>query len=358
MIGELIAGLRDLVQHHWFKFVPPLSVLAITLAAGLAIKSLAFRALHRWAGRVPTRARDILVETFRGVSTLWILILGLHLGLESSELPLRVTHYGARVLLILWVLSLTVVAARLAGNLVRYYGQQAGGGGLPVTTLTETLARLSVAVVGALILLNLLGVSITPLLTALGVGGLAVALALQDTLANLFAGFYMSLAGQVRPGDYIRLDGGQEGYVADVTWRSTTIRALNNNLIIIPNAKLAQSIVTNFHLPEKRMAISVAVSVGYGSDPDQVERVLLEEVRGAAGAVPGLRDDPAPSVRFTGFGESALNFSVNCHINEFVDQYLVQHELRKRFLLRLRKEGIDIPFPARDVYLRRPPEQD
>ncbi len=100
-----------------------------------------------------------------------------------------------------------------------------------------------------MILLNLLGVSITPILTALGVGGIAVALALQDTLANLFAGFYVSLAGQLRVGDYIKLDSGGEGYITDITWRSTTIRALQNNLIIVPNAKLAQAIVANYHLP-------------------------------------------------------------------------------------------------------------
>jgi len=130
-----------------------------------------------------------------------------------------------------------------------------------VTSLTQNVAQLAVIIVGFLIFLNSLGISITPLLTALGVGGLAVALGLQDTLANFFAGIYVSLAGYVRLGDYVKLNSGEEGYVSDISWRSTTLKALSNNLIIIPNSKLAQAIVTNYHLPEKRFSLSIPVSV-------------------------------------------------------------------------------------------------
>src|SRR5262249_16602668 len=150
-----------------------------------------------------------------------------------------------------------------------------------------------------------------PILTALGVGGLAVALALQDTLSNLFAGFYVAIARQVRLHDYIKLNTGEEGYVTDITWRSTTVRTLGNNMIIIPNAKLAQAVVTNYYLPEKRLWVPVVVSVSYSSDIEKVERVLLEEATHAAGQIPGLLADPAPSVRFEpGFGDSALGFTV------------------------------------------------
>jgi small-conductance mechanosensitive channel len=211
-----------------------------------------------------------------------------------------------------------------------------------------------VITVGVLILLNLLGVAITPILTALGIGGLAVALALQDTLANFFAGFYISLAGQIRVGDYIRMEAGGEGYVADITWRSTTIRTLSNNLIIVPNSKLGQAIVTNFNFPEKRMALSIQVPASFHADPDLVERVLLEEASRAAAEVPGLLAAPEPSVRLIpGFGDSSLQYSLNFHVAEFVDQYLAQHELRKRVLKRFQAEKIEIPFPIRTVRLER-----
>jgi small-conductance mechanosensitive channel len=101
------------------------------------------------------------------------------------------------------------------------------------------------------------------------------------------------------------------------------------------------------------MALGIPVGVSYASDPDQVERVLLEEAQNAMGTVPGLLAEPAPSVRFIpGFGDSTLNFTLNCQVAEFVDQYLVQHELRKRILKRFQSEGIEMPYPTRTVYMR------
>jgi small-conductance mechanosensitive channel len=224
---------------------------------------------------------------------------------------------------------------------------------LPVTTITQSISSLVVVTVGLLILLNTLGISITPILTALGVGGLAVALALQDTLSNLFAGFYVSLAGQVRAGDYVKLDSGDEGYVTDITWRSTTLRALPNNLIVVPNAKLAGAILTNYSLPEKRMSVLIPIGVSYESDPDEVERILIEEALAGAEDIPGLLSEPAPFVRFIpGFGDSSLDFTLICQVKEFVDQYLVQHELRRRILKRFRREGVEIPFPIRTLHIR------
>jgi len=226
-------------------------------------------------------------------------------------------------------------------------------GALPVTTLSQTLAQLAVIIFGLLLLLDLLHISITPILTALGVGGLAVALALQDTLSNLFAGFYVAVARQVRPGDYIRLNTGEEGYISDIGWRNTTVRTLSNNLVIIPNSKLGQANVTNFHLPDKRMGASIQIAVSYASDPDHVERVLLEEAQAAAREIPGLLADPAPGVTFDpGFGDWALAFTVGYSVREFGDQVNVRAELRKRILRRLRQEHIEMPFPTRTVYMQ------
>jgi small-conductance mechanosensitive channel len=141
--------------------------------------------------------------------------------------------------------------------------------------------------------------------------------------------------------------------VTDITWRSTAVRALANNLIVVPNAKLAQAIVTNYHLPEKRMSLLVPIGVSYDSDPDEVERILVEEAISGAKEIPGLLAEPAPFVRFIpGFGNSSLDFTLICQVAEFVDQYLAQHELRKRIFRRFRAEGIEIPFPIQTLYLK------
>ena len=165
----------------------------------------------------------------------------------------------------LWGLSFTIAISHFAGNMVRFYGS-AVKGVKAVTSLSQKLVQLSILLVGAMWLLKVVfDISLTPLLTTLGVGGLAVALALQDTLSNLFAGFYVSVSGLVRIGDYIKLNTGEEGYVADINWRCTTMRTRFNNLVVIPNNKLGQAIYTNYFLPDGRMVASILCGVGADS---------------------------------------------------------------------------------------------
>jgi small-conductance mechanosensitive channel len=346
------AEFRQLIVKDPMEVILPLGIFAATFLVCWVARRLVLRALKARTARTGSRAGSVLYEALRGPTLIWALILAVHLAFQGSDLPVKFTHPVSNALLALWIVSLTLMSMRVVGNLVRYYGTQIPGA-LPVTTLTQNLAQISVVILGGLILLNHFSVSITPILTALGVGGLAVALALQDTLSNLFGGFYVAVAGQVRLGDYIKLNTGEEGYVTDIGWRCTTFRALAHNLIIVPNAKLAQAMVTNYCLPEKRMSASFAVTVGYECDPDAVEQVLAEVLTQAAGKVPGMLEEPAPAVAFDpGFGDVGMGFTATFHVTEFADQFPVRNELRKRVLRRFRAEGIGIPYPSRTVYLR------
>ena len=181
-----------------------------------------------------------------------------------------------------------------------------------------------------------------------------MALAFKDTLTNFFAGLYILADVPIQVGDYIKLEGGPEGYVAEIGWRSTRIRTLPNNIVIIPNAKVSESMITNYFLPERRMSLLLNIGVSYGSNSRRVEQILVDEAKRAAGEIEGLLAEPAPSVRFIpGFGDSSLNFTLICQVREFVDQFYVQHELRHRILERLGREDIKIPFPQRTVHLRK-----
>ena len=245
------------------------------------------------------------------------------------------------------MISLTYVLVKLAGNLVRHYGEQIPGA-LPVTTLSQSLAQIGIFILLVVVAMDHYNYSIKAILTALGIGGLAVALALQDTLSNLFAGFYIAVARQIRLGDYVKLNSGEEGYVTDIGWRSTLIRALANNLVIVPNVKLSQAIVTNYYLPEKRMSASLQVGASYQADPDLVEKILLEIAQQGPRDIPGMLADPAPTVTFDpGFGEFGMAFTVSFHVPEFTNQYGVRNELKRRILRRFRKAGIEIPISPR-----------
>src|SRR6059036_2912562 len=333
-----------------WRLVWPAVAFVVTVVAALALRALLARALRR-----RTRAQDGLAAFLRAVrlpSFLWTAVLALYVAIEASELPPRLTAGLETVFQAALILSVTFTAASLVATLVGHASERRALG-LQVTGLAQTVARVTIYIVGALVLLSVLGIHVTPILTALGVGGLAVALALQDSLSNLFAGLHLLADKPIRVGDYVKLGDGVEGFVVDVGWRSTRVRMLQNTVVVVPNKKVAESIITNYDLPEPRLSLAIRVSVGYKSDPDHVERALVDEASKGAGLIPGLLAHPAPFVRLIpGFGESSLDFTLNVEVASFVDQYVVQHELRKRILRRLRAEGIEIPYPVRTVELR------
>ncbi len=330
----------------------PLGVALVSTLVLLLIRGISLRFLRERAARTASRIDGIVIQLFSVPSIYWCIAIGLYVGAEVSDLPRRYVSYFSNAINVLVILSVTLVVANVAGNLFKDYVQKSdlavSGTGLAHGTITG-----AILVIGFLIILSALGISITPLITALGVGGLAVALALQDTLTNFFSGMHILVEKSIRVGDLIKLETGQEGYVEDITWRTTRVRMLANNMVVIPNSKLAQSVVTNYYLPERPMSLSLPVSVSYSSDPDKVEEVLVDVAKKAVGEIPGLLGVPEPSVMLIpGFGQSSLDFTLSCQVQQFTDQYRVQHELRKRILKRFAAEGIQIPFPHRTIYLR------
>lgn len=342
----------DTLPQGLISFIKVGGVFAGVTGLALGLRHVAFRALHRWAAGTATQLDDILLQSVRVPSIVWCILIGLYIAADTMHLPPRPSALALNVVFGLLVVSVTAAFATLTGSILSYVLKE-NNLALPATGLTLTIIKIVIWLTGGLVLLSGLGVSIAPILTALGVGGLAVALALQDTLSNFFAGIHLLIEKPVRVGDFVKLETGQEGYVADIGWRTTRIRMLPNNLVIIPNNKLTQSILTNYSLPEPRMAVSIPIGVSYDANPELVERVVLEEVKKAVGQVPGLLADPAPAIRLIpGFGESSLNFTLGVHVREYEDQFLVQDELRKRIFKRFQEEKIQIPFPQRVVQLK------
>lgn len=334
------------------RLLIPAGVAFASAAALIFVRSVAFRVLHGWADKTETDIDDLIIQSLKTPSFYWCIAIGIYIGVSVSELPDKYVDYLRKAIRVLLLLSVTFVAANLSCRIFRSYVAKTSLP-IPATGLAYGILKGTILALGFLITLSAMGISITPLITALGVGGLAVALALQDTLSNLFAGIHILMEKSVRVGDFIRLESGQEGYVEDITWRTTRIKMLPNNMVIIPNSKLSQSTVTNYNLPEKRMSLLIPIGVSYSSDPERVEKILVEEAKKAVGEIPGLLGDPEPFVRFIpGFGESSLDFTLICQVGEFVDQYLAQHELRKRIFKRFKDEAIEIPFPHRTVFLK------
>ncbi|WP_330329191.1 mechanosensitive ion channel family protein [Streptomyces sp. NBC_00536] len=338
---------RDLVVHDWL-------IAGIALAAG-ALGGLLVRALLRWLGKHAERTRwsgdDLIVDALRTLAPGAALIAGAAVATAALPLTARTAGFVNHSLTALLILLATLGAARVVAGLVQSLANSRTGVAGSATIFVN-ITRIVVLAMGALVALETMGVSIAPLLTALGVGGLAVALALQDTLANLFAGVHILASKTVQPGDYIRLSGGEEGYVVDINWRNTVVRNLSNNLVIIPNARLARTNMTNYTQPEQKLSLLVQVGVGYESDLEHVERVTLEVVDSVMADINGAVLDHEGAVRFHTFADSRINFTVILGVGEFSDQYRIKHEFIKRLHHRFRTEGISIPAPTRTVSLQ------
>ena len=327
-----------------------LLILILVPSLGLFVERFVFYRLRKRSEKSPWGWDKVLIDSLRYIPTLWSFLVALYLVSEELKLPKSIVLVKDKALWVLFIISLALFVSRLVGGFLRLYINRYRED-LPATSLVVQTSRVVVLVVGVLIALDKIGIAITPILTALGVGGLAVALALRDTLENLFAGFHVLATKQIKVGDYIKLQSGEEGFVEDITWRNTILRQPTNNLIIVPNSKLSTSIITNFHMPQPELNVIVPVGVSYDSDLEKVERVTLEVAREVQKEVEGGVPDFEPMIRLTAFGDFSINFNVILRAKDFGSQYLLRHEFIKRLKKRYEQEGIKIPFPVREVYL-------
>ena len=255
-----------------------------------------------------------------------------------------------KVALMIGITIATIIGMQMIGRVLRRSMSMAGSV-VPATSMLVNIARGVVLMIGALAILSVFGISVTPVLTALGVGGLAVSLALQDTLGNIFTGLQIIATKQIRPGDYIVLESGHEGTVVDIAWRTTTLRTVLDNLVIVPNAVLGQAIVTNYKLPAQAVTVVIDFGIPYSADLDLVERVTLEVAERVARETG--KDSPAhpPLFRFSAFAESHITCLAIMYVQSYGDQYVLKSAFIKALHERLSAEGVAFPFPARTVYM-------
>lgn len=329
-------------------YIVPVATLAGSFIIGLVLQYLVNHKLLKVAQKTKWRGDEIILNGLRGKIVLWMIIIGLYSVLPMLNLLPHYNELTRKILLVLVIFSITMVASTVLAGFIRLYSGD-GKSGVLSTSIFSIITKIVVIVIGVMIILQTLDISITPMLTALGVGGLAVALALQDTLTNLFSGFHLLLTRKVRIGDWIELESGEAGNVIDITWRNTTLKQRRNNIIIIPNSTVASSITTNYNLPQSELAIRVDCGVAYDSDLEFVEKVTVEVAREVMKNVKGAVTTHKPFVRFSGFGDSSIDFYVNLRVEDYGKQFRVRHEFIKKLHKRFNEEGIVIPFPIRTL---------
>ena len=330
-------------------------VLFATIALAYLVSTIILSVLKRIIQR---RSKEVDNRVYRSLERYLFPLLivgGLLLIVDEVPLPSKVLRLADRLLaisaLLLAIFLLAKAVLLMLRNLeIRYdaIGNIKG----PI----EILTKIIFAAIGGMIVLDTLGLSLTPLLTTLGIGSLAVAIGLQDTLGNLFAGLYIKADRPIEVGHYVRLESGEEGYVERIGWRSTRIRMLPNNMVIVPNSKLVNSVIINYDLPDKELEVVVPVRVAYDSDLEKVEKITREVAKEVLQTVPGGVPGFEPFIRYRTFNQSGIDFTVILRAREFVGTPLIKHGFIKRLHDRYRKEGIAVPLLIHAVYVG--PETD
>jgi small-conductance mechanosensitive channel len=313
---------------------PPVVVAPIFLLALLVVSFIAARVVRgltrRW---LKDEAPAIGIPV--GVA---VLVGGLQMIVPEIPLPGRTGRWVGDALDIALVLACALGVSRIAVAALTAYAAR-NPSVSPALGVTRGIVRIAVTVLAAIMALETLGVPVAPLLTTLGIGSLAVALALQDTLANFFAGVHLLADRPVRPGDYIKLHDGEEGFVETIGWRSSRLRTTRNNIVVVPNQKLSQAILTNFHLPIANVTMTVALTVAGDADPEAVEKAFVDELGRAVIEVDEIRD-AKPVVRLSDVTDVGQVWQCTVDAKDVEAQGLAGHEIRKRLLARLRREKI------------------
>ncbi|NQV90600.1 mechanosensitive ion channel family protein [Candidatus Uhrbacteria bacterium] len=308
--------------------------------------------------KTKTTIDDEVLRLMRRPLHLGFQLIGIFISAQYLFPDLSYKEYGYSdlmpVLLIIWIAYLANRLIRGLMNWKEDETQKEQGGGIRRGTFgfLNTIISLLVWGVAFTFMLNQLGVDVTALIAGLGIAGIAVALALQNTLSGLFSAIGLALDRPIRQGDYIRLEDGIEGFVEDISMRSTRIRTFENTLVIVPNGKLTEMILTNMFLPGQETILKIPLGVSYSADLELVETVIIEvakEILANHDSI-GSKD---PFVRFQAFGDSAIELKVFLTIKQFLDQYMIKHDFIKALHIRFNEEGIEIPFPQMRVHLKK-----
>ena len=331
-------------------------IIVVSFIAARIVAALTRRIVHHYTKMTETDLDDYLVQAVRTPLTFLVFLHGTLFALRRLDyldgLRSEIDRTGTALTFLLAMIALQ----RVVGGVLEWYAAHAAKTTAPgldprSVPMVRRVANVVIVLVGVLLILDSLGLRVSPLLAGLGIGGIAVALALQPMLANVFASSYMLSDASIRVGDFIEVEGGPTGWVEDIGWRATRIRTFSNNIVMIPNSSLADSTVTNFDSQGQPVDASVTCGVAYEEDLERVERVCMEELR-------SIRDDLSTTVKshepvflFQTFGDSNIDFLMKVRASDRRNVGRIQHHMVKRIHARLGREGITINYPARRLFL-------
>jgi MscS family membrane protein len=356
---------------EWLKNIVENNLTYHLLIAGAIIVasyllSRPVRRLLKWIGgkiisRTDTVLDDRILEVLLTHVRPLMIVFGLHVALReirkgatAADLTLhQVLEYADAILYVVVVVLVAKILLGVIKEIIDWYLDRVSTDGAPklrktLGPLTQKVVDLLVGLVGAIIVLDHFGVNIGSLLVSLGVGSLAVALAAQETLANMIAGFVILVDRPFRVGDRIELPSGHIGDVQEIGLRSTKLLNFDSNLLIIPNAELVRNRIINYAYPFNKMRVQLKILVARGVAIARVRAILIDLAR----KHPLIVKDSPPEVYFTAINDSSLELSLEARCEDYTKRYAAETSLREQMYEAFQMEGIEIPLPQRVVQMK------
>ncbi|MCU0429645.1 MAG: mechanosensitive ion channel family protein [Cytophagaceae bacterium] len=312
------------------------------LGIGLLFEILIFPRLRKYVLQKDPEHGKVIMGSLRGISFTIALGIGILILINRLELEPPYGIYIRNSLWVVLVLLVTWLVARIVGRLINTTTDR-DNSGFSGATIFENVFKIVTYSLGVLVAMQVIGIPIAPIITALGVGGLAVALALQDTLSNLFSGLNIIASKKIRPGDFIRLQSGEEGFVEDINWRTTTLRETADNIVVIPNSKLASAIHKNYNLPDNEVMVGITAMVDYQNDIEKIEQLAVQQMQACIDQLDFCVKNQQPAFRWQQFNDNGLQFSVFLKVTDYSLYGILRHEFMRRFLIACHQQHVRLP---------------
>lgn len=335
------------------EYLAAFMIIIISIVFSKILNYAVKKYFESFAKKTKTDIDDILIQIIKVPLHFFIIFIGVYIAANSLTILVPYENLVKGFFFVGIVSIITIIMVKIIDILIiRWLKVKKKFEKTP--RLINKIINIVIYVVAILIIFEYFNIKLTPVIATLGVGALAVGLALQNTLSNFFAGLHIISDKPINVGDFIELENGSiSGYVEDIGWRSTRIKTLPNNVVIIPNSKLAESIITNDSMPQQEMSIVVQCGVSYNDDLDKVEKITIEVAEKVQKNVKGAVKTFKPFIRYHTFGDSNINFSIILRVEKIVDKYLVTHELIKELKRSYDKNKIEISWPVRKVYMNK-----
>lgn len=306
-----------------------------------------------FTSKTKTNVDDDIVKILNTPIFYTVVIFGMHQSFSYIGILSKYSDDFSRIIksliIIIWMRALAKLVTIIISELgFKFAARTKSSLDDELMPLFKKLSSIVIYFSGIMILLQMWNLDITPLLASAGIAGFVVAFAAQDTISHLFGGVSIYFDKPFRVGDRIQLESGETGDVLEIGIRSTRIKTFDETVVIVPNNKIASSKIINYNQPDQKSKAKVNVKVCYGSDIDQVRKILLE----IAESTEGVRKDPSPSALFTGLGEYALEFLVVAWVDSPNKQFSVRTKISEAIYKRFQKEGIKIPYPTQEVCIK------